>query len=433
MAVEKALPQDLEAEESFLGSVLLDGDNIGLVELAPGDFYEESHGFIYEAMLGLYRDKGKIDQLTVAHQLETDGRMEKVGGVAYLSRLIHKTPTSLHAGHYGKIVRSCALSRRIITAGGQIAMLGYENTDPEDELARSQKILVQIGKMMGVSNLMTPREMANTAMARYVQLREIQPGIPTGIVPFDNRTGGLYKGDYMILAARTSMGKTTLALQMAQNMAVKHNVLFVSLEMGVNAVVDKLVANVIHRPARVLRAGNYSEDLMDMISDSVGQIAELNLYLFRGVATTVTLRAVMEQMRFNYGLDVVFVDYLHLLRDRYGSNANERIGFISGELAAISKEFDVPVIALSQLNRGPDDRVERRPRLADLRESRSLEQDADMVVFMFRESYYDTRINPNGAETQLIIGKDRFRGNTGVLEEKLYWDAERERYRRANG
>jgi replicative DNA helicase len=215
-------------------------------------------------------------------------------------------------------------------------------------------------------------------------------------------------------------------LQIAKYIARDHNVLFASLEMLPEAVLDKLAAGLISKPTRLIRRGGYSDELLDEITLSLGKLAECNLYLCHGPATTVSLRQLLERMKLSYGLDIAFIDYLQLLRDRYRSNPNDRVTFISGELANIAKEFNIPLVVLSQLSRAPEGRADKRPLLSDLRESGAIEQDADLILFLYRDSYYKRDINPHGAETELLIDKDRLRAITGKFTR--YWDGQYEKY-----
>ena len=422
----KQLPQDLEAEESLLGSILLDGSQLNRINLQPQDFFDQTHQVIYQAILNLYKRGDGIDQITVAHELRNMGNLDLVGGVGYLSHVISIVPTSFHAPYYAEVVKQTSLNRSLITAASQISVIGYEDKEPEQNLSNSQAILSNLSKSIPTMQIWTPQDIADEANRRYATLRNIIPGIATGLKEFDKQAGGESNGDYVVLASRPGVGKSTLALQIAQHIAHTHMCLFASLEMQPTAIMDNLVAHLIEQPSRLVRRGNYSDELFDKITLCEGELAESNLYLCRGPATTKSLRQLMERMKLSYGLDIAFVDYLQLLRDRYGSNSNERVGFISGELASISKEFDIPLVVLSQLSRAPEARADKHPLLSDLRESGSIEQDADLILFLTRESYYKRKMEKHGAETEFIIAKDRMRGLTGTLS--LYWDAYKERY-----
>jgi len=415
------VPHSHEAEQAVLGSILIDESCLKGIDLGAEDFFSEEHQQVFEAILAL-RDQS-IDQLSVAHKLNAMGKLESVGGASYLSHLINITPTSLHAGHYAGIVKDCAINRCLISVAKRIEDIGESGVSAEQALRQSYTLISKVSQTFPANDILTPRDMANEADVRYGQLRNIGPGMATGIKQFDKRTAGLFNGDYVILAARPGLGKTTLALQIARNMAKELTVLFLSLEMVKSAVMDKLVASLGGLAMVDVRRGNYSEGLLDKIIGSVGELGELNLYLAQGPAATQDLRRLIERMQMSYGLDAVFVDYLQLLRDRDGSNANERVGFISNELSSISKEFNIPLVVLSQLNRAADGREDKRPHLSDLRESGSIEQDADLILFLYRDSYYK---RDAGTEAELIIAKDRLRGTSGKI--KLIWEARNENY-----
>ncbi len=423
---KQPIPQNLEAEEGLLGSIVIDEEQLSKIDVEASDFIEEGNQIIFKAMLDLYKEGSGVDNITLVHRLHREGTLDKVGGAARFSHLISIAPTSLHAPYFAKIIKECSLNRGLISVASKISQIGYENVDPVESLAKSQKLLTGISRLVPSTKIWTPQDMADYADKRYGQLRDTLPGIPTGMIAFDRKTGGLFNGDFVILGSRPGMGKTTFALQIAMQMSYYYKVLFVSLEMTPESVIDKLVAHLIKRPARLVRRGNYSEELLSQIALSLGDLASTNLYLSRGPATTNSIRQIIERMKLSYGLDAVFIDYLHYLRDRTGSNDNERIGFISGELANMAKEFNIPFVVLSQLSRATEGRLDKRPLLSDLRSSGSIEQDADLILFLSRKSYYDRDMNPHGVETELIIAKDRMRGEIGKLS--FYWDNYRECY-----
>jgi len=333
------IPSNILAEENVLGSILLEEEQLSRIDLEPADFIEEKHQIIFKAMLDLYKDGGGIDQVTVSHKLHKDGNSERIGS-AILSHFIAITPTSLHAVHYAKIIKECSLNRSLISAASKISQIGFGNKDPGESLAESQKLLSGISRSMPSTKIWTPQDMAEEANKRYGKLRDTIPGIPTGLKLFDKMTGGLFNGDYILLGARPSIGKTTLAAQIAIHISDNLHALFVSLEMTKDSVIDKVVAHLIGKPASLIRRGNYNEDLLSDITLSLGEIASKNLYLSCGPTSTKSLRQIIERMKLSYGVDVVFVDYLQYLRDREGNSDNERIGFISGELANMAKEFN---------------------------------------------------------------------------------------------
>ena len=294
MSEERLPPHDIEAEEALLGSMLLDASQLGSIDLAPGDFFDEVHCAIFEAMLNLRKRDEGVDQITVAHELLRMGKLEQVDGAAYLSRLISITPTSLHAQYYAKVVKDCAVNRSLIAAAGEIAAAAYAGGDPAEAISSSRGVLNRVGRMITNQRLLTPMDLANRAHERYEVLRHTTPGLKTGVKALDNLTGGLSGGDYSILASRPGMGKTTFALQMAVNIALERTVLFVSLEMMPEAVIDKMVAGFAGVPVRVVRRGNYPDAVIDAIVVTYDKLTGLKLYLSYGPATVGSLRQVID-------------------------------------------------------------------------------------------------------------------------------------------
>jgi len=412
------VPHNLDAEVAVLGSILIDPDALGVVNLVPADFFSDQNQTVFQAILAL---KSGVDQLTVAHELQRQGKLDEVGA-GYLSHLVSLVPTSIHAKYYAGIVKQCAFNRRLISASEQLRVLGYKNEEPGMVLQKAGQMISEIGKSIEDTKLWAPGDMATKAMDRYMEMRRVSPGLASGIPEFDDLTGGFLKGEYIILAGRGGIGKTTLALQLARNMAKKLNVLFASMEMRAESVTDKNVAAIAGRMTRTISRGNYSDDTLAGINTALGKLADLNLYIVEGNQTTQSLRSRIEQQIGAYGCDVVFVDYLQRFADRYGSSANERIGHISNELANIAKDFNLPLIVLCQLNRDTDKREDKRPHLSDLRDSGAIEQDADMVLFVYRDSYY--KRNEVNNQVELIIAKDRLRGCTGYIPLSFERDGE---------
>ena len=406
-------PHDQQAEEAVLGSLLLDAEC--RVDLEERDFFLEANQLVYRAMVATEHR----DQITVAHELLRNETLQKAGGVSYLSYLVSITPTSLHAGHYAQIVKDCSRNRDLIEIAGQIANIGYTNAAPDGNVEASQKLVNKLAEQKK-SSAQSITALANKALDRYETLTDGTSGIPTGIVCFDKFTGGIRNGDYIIIAARAGMGKSSLALQIANHLALFKKVLFFSLEMSSSALTDKLVSSSVSIPMNTIARGNYTDATLDGLVKGAQKISALKLNIVCGSMTTQKIRNLITQTRMEYGVDVVFVDYLQLLMDKSNGNANERIGNISREISSIAKEFDLPVIALSQLNRACDSRDDKRPKLWDLRESGSLEQDADMVLFLYRDNYYSHLLDD---KAELIIAKDRLTGKMGKLP--LVWKAKR--------
>lgn len=420
--MSEQLPYSNEAEEAVIGSVMLDNTILEYVDLTASDFFDESHKTIYQAIERLRTQKVAIDTVTVTHELGED--IEKVGGPGTLSYLISICPTSVTGKYYAQIVKDCAINRALIAASGEIAKLGYGNSSPAESLEKCQQMITSIGKQVISGDILTPRAIAQMADARYAKLRNTSPGIATGVMDLDEKTGGISAGDYILLAGRASMGKSTLALQIARHVAIKRNVLFVSLEMTSSALVDKITASLTGKPVRTIRWGNYSDDNYGKIVSSLAGIDENNLYLASGAFTTQKLRSLIERMRTAYGVELVVIDYLQMFADR-GRSGNERVETISRELATITKEFDLPLIVLSQLSRAVEARDNKIPKLSDLRDSGSLEQDADLVLFLYRDSYYSG--DKKDSSAKLIIAKDRMQGGTGTLD--LEWDKNKGEYK----
>ncbi len=417
MINEQLPPHNIEAEQGVLGSILIDGESIYQLTLQPYDFSDERHQEIFRAM----RQTDTPDQITVAHELVKNGKFELIGGASYLSHLVSMVPTSLHVDEYARVVHECSFNRRIINAASRISTIGYKNQSPSLAMDQSYRELAQVSASVSQS-IVSAHDVAEYGLQRYGELRDQSPGIETGLYYFDKVSGGIFPGEYIVFAAETSFGKTTLALQIARHIAHTKPVLYVSLEMTMGEITDKNIASLSGVSCDRIARGHYSDDDMGAISLALGKLADLKLYTLHGRHTTQTVRSAINRMANTSGIAAVFVDYLHLLRDK-GSNPNERIDGISKELAATSKEFNIPVIALAQFNRSKEHRDDKEPRLSDLRDSGALEQDANCVWFLTRK-----RSVVLGEEDvpKLIIAKDRRRGRLGTV--KLWWISGREEY-----
>ena len=418
--MDRPVPFDLAAEEAVLGSVLVDSEWINQLPLTPDDFFSEQGKLIYQSM----QNVEVPNQITVAHELARTGNLQLCGGASYLSHLVAILPTSLHADTYAQVVKNCAINRRIIQAGSEIANIGYSNGDPAETIEKCNKLLAGVNKLAVRNTITNSQDAALEAMDRYSCLREEAPGIKTGLDYLDKISGGIYKGEFIILAAESGIGKTTIALQMARHQAAKQNVLFISLEMSREQIIDRNIGSLSGLGAKLLRQGNLSDNSLLRVNGAVDAFSRLNLYLLHGRHTTVTVRAAIEKMLANHGLDIVYIDYLHLLRDK-GNSANERIDNISKELASFAKEYRIALIALSQLNRNSRDRATKEPMLNDLRDSGALEHDPDRVWFCTRKPQYLVKQDETN-EPKLIVAKDRLSGATGEIIMK--WDFSHEQY-----
>lgn len=444
MASEKIAPHDLDAEEAVLGSLLIDPEAASKVSfLCREDFYREKNQWTYECCLRLMERKEPINQVSVAHELAKRQQLEAAGGAAYLSHLVAQVPTSVHAEHYGRIVKSCSLMRQLIQGANQIAGLGYDGDEPSEAIAKSQEILSRLSQGLATDKVLTPSVYADRLHRRVVMLRDRQVVcIPTGFEQLDLLTGGgLYGGEYVVLAARPMMGKSTLLRQMAANVGRQANVLFAQAEMSETETQDRDLATETGRPIKVIRRGGYGDAFLGEINEAVGSIAERKVYRYiDGRVRVSSLRQVAERLHRDVGLAAIFVDYLQILRpekdDRH-LDAYEQTTRISAGLLAIANDLDVPLIVACQLSRKSEDRADRRPRISDLRDSGQIEENADAVFLLYRpdafsdyepdefkSGYHDKHCGPGEAE--LIVAKHRQSGLTGRV--LLQWSKKGQKY-----
>ena len=399
---EKLPPHDTEAEEALLGSLLVDPDAILKVVgfLKSADFFDGVHAGIYEACTTLYRRSDAINQITVAHELMRMGLLESVGGAAYLSHLIGSVPTSIHAEHYGRIVERVSVMRKLITAGGRIAAIGYEaSADIDDSLSQAEDALfnvrmressrdfVSIGDVLGEYF-----ERAGKATAEGEE--SFQRVVKTGYAGIDGLLGGLHRSDLIVLAARPSMGKTTLALDIGRRAALQHGacVAFFSLEMSAESVVQRMLAAEANVDFWQIRLGKFFEQEERKVMDAAGSLSETSIYVDDTPQVgTMSIRSKAKRLAFEHHLDLVVVDYLQLIQGESRKETRvQELSQITRSLKLLARELDVPVIAVSQLSRAVEWRTSHLPQLADLRESGTIEQDADIVVFIYREDKYVT-------------------------------------------
>jgi replicative DNA helicase len=397
MEQPKLPPHDIDAEEAVIGSCLINAE--AFIQAAPiittGDFYSERGSWCWEAMRRLADRDEPIDQITVANELDNMGKIENIGGAAYLSHLISIVPTSLDAEHYARIVARCSQARKLIECAGRIASMGYSaGADIDTALRKAQELLLAMTGDTIKPLVYTPRDIAEYGMERYTQLQEKgdETAITYGFHDLDILTGGAHKGDLVLLGGRPRMGKSALAQAWANNMARQHSVLYCSLEMTLSQFIDRDVVAAVRKPIPVIAGGQYDERLFSEILGFLGPMSQRKLYFLKcegAPVTTSDIRAAVARLKLEAGLDVIFVDYLGLLADGYGHTENERVGYISRSLKGIARQSDVAVIAVSQLSRAVEkERYNKRPRLADLRDSGSLEQDADVVMFLYRDDVY---------------------------------------------
>jgi len=401
MAEEKLPPHDVEAEGAVVGSLLIDPDAILKIVgfLKPEDFWEETHRLIYQACLSLYQRSEAINQITVAHELERLNSLEQIGGAAYLSYLISIVPTSLHVEYYARIVSNMAVMRRLIAAAGQIAAIGYEaGPDAEASLNKAEDILFQIRMRQSPRDFILIREVLGgyfEEAGRNVALREGEVAhVLTGFTGLDEILGGLQRSDLIIVAARPSLGKTSFALNIVRNAANKQKacVALFSLEMSREAVVQRLLACESGVDSSRIRLRRFNEQEEIRIMEASGVLAELPIYLDDSPQLrSIDIRSKARRLHFEQSIDLIIIDYLQLLQgDNRGENRVQEISNITRALKLLARELNVPVLVVSQLSRAVEWRASHVPQLADLRESGSIEQDADVVIFIYRDDMYYT-------------------------------------------
>lgn len=433
MPIEKDLkfpPSDTKAEESTLGALLMDGDKFDEITLSPNDFFIEINGIIYQAMKNLRLRGVGINEVTVAQELQSMGKLESVGGESKLPYLVSVCPTSLDIYWYADIVKRLSTYRKLINAGEKITTLGFEaNGDLNVSLEKADELLLSIRKDSGDISILTPQDISDIALNHYNDLYNQEGEIPvtTGLRDLDKQLGGgFYKGEMVIMAGRPGIGKTELSLTMAVFAGINGNVLFCSAEMPIESIIDRYVAGILGVPLSDVRRGKYTEKFfVSLVGEPLQNIVDSNIYMYRDMPMTTSkiLQAGMN-MKLRHGLSLMIIDYLGILDDEYGANGYERVGYISRKTKQIARTLDIPVVAIHQLHREVEHRDDKRPQLSDLRDSGKLEEDADVVLLLYRDSYYSDE--PEHQETEIIIAKHRQGVSNQVIG--VYYDAKTRRY-----
>ena len=431
----KIPPQNLDAEMSLLGAVLIDEETLADISehVKPHDFYDKRHGLIYAAMMRLYERHRPVDLLTLTEELKKKNDIETIGGSAYLTELTNYVPTAAHAEAYAELVAQKAIRRRLIKASADISELGFdEETSTEELLEQAEAQLFAVSDQSLKQDLVSIESILTDSFDRMEELHRNKGqlrGVRTGYRDLDNMTAGLQRSDLIILAARPAMGKTTLVTNLAYNVATiaKQPVLFFSLEMSKEQLVDRMLADASGVDAWNIRTGNLSDDDFSKLSDAMGELAEAPIFIDDTPGVSVLeMRTKARRAAHDQPLGLVIIDYLQLMQGsgRGDGNRVQEVSEISRGLKLIARELNVPVIALSQLSRSVESRNPQIPQLSDLRESGSIEQDADIVMFIYREAYYNPETERENI-TDLIIAKHR-NGPTGKVE--LYFHPERLRF-----
>ena len=434
MYAEKLLPHDSEAEEAVVGSLLIDSDSFVRIAhvIKPDDFYREKNQICFTACLALFQRGEAIDQVTVARELSRTERLDTVGGMAYLSHLVSITPTAAHSEHYANLVARTATMRRLIDAASRISAFGYEDTDDvENTLRQAEDVLFSVRSGQSSRDFMPLREIYDQYLedrAAIVEPMDQNTGpVMTGFNDLDKLLGGLQRSDMIILGARPSVGKSTLAMNVSLNAAKNGTKVGVfSLEMSREQLALRLLAAEAEIDAHRLRLGLYTEAEEQRIIDSIGRLSELPVYIDdTPFQTLIEMRSKSRRLYLEHGLDLLIVDYLQLIQGKgRGDNRVQEISEISRSLKGMARDLGVAVLTCSQLSRVVEGRPGHRPQLSDLRDSGSIEQDADVVMFIHRDDVYNTedewaqqfpgRPYPKNI-AEIIVAKHR-NGPTGSLK-----------------
>jgi len=422
---DRIAPSNVEAEQAVLGALLLDPGAVTQVVpiLAPADFFRPSHQKIYRAVLELFQAGEAVDYLTLRSALERSGDLEAIGGMAYLTELVSTTPVAQYAENYALLVERSAIMRRLIDAAGRIAQLAWQDEAEtvQETIDRAEAAMYDALGNRGRRDLLSLREILD---AYFEKIEEIQAhragqlGTPTGFVDLDRLLGGLQPSDLCVVAGRPGMGKTSWLLSVADQLAIEREltVAVFSLEMSSEQLAQRLLASRTGISTKDLRLGQIRDDELELLMRAIGELSGAPLYIDDTPGLTpFEMRAKARRLGAERGLDLVIVDYLQLMHSGSRSeNRVQEIGFISRSLKAMARELRVPVIAASQLSRAVESRADRRPQLSDLRESGAIEQDADMVLFLYRDEIYNPDTDRKGI-AEVTVAKHRH-GPTGTVE-----------------
>jgi len=431
------LPHDTEIEKSLLGSILIDPESFVKVadKLHESDFFEINHQKIYQAILQLYEKNQAIDTLTLANVLKNNKNIELIGGPAYLAELTNYVPSASHIEEYANIVIQKSFRRKLIQISAEISEISNnEDQDLNDLIEETETKIFNISQNHVNQNVVSLEAILAESFDRLDDLHKDKNkirGIPTGYKDLDNKLAGFQKSDLIVLAARPSMGKTALALNLAHNIAIKTKepVLIFSLEMSKEQLVDRILAMESGVNAWALRTGNLTDNDFEKIGNAMGVLSEAPIFIDDSPGITIAeLRTKAKREAHKKNLSLIIVDYLQLMSggNRYSNSSNrvQEVSEISRSLKIVARELNVPILALSQLSRSVENRSPQIPQLADLRESGSIEQDADVVTFIYREEYYNPETTRKNI-TDILIQKHR-NGPTGKVE--LFFDTEKQKF-----
>lgn len=421
------IPQNIEAEEAVIGAILVNPSVITkVVEFITSEsFYKPAHRYVYEAMLQLFNQNERIDIVSVSDVLNLNSKLELIGGRAFINDLSYKTITTSNIEYYAKIVQEKAVKRALINAGSEIVSFGYDLNPTDESLDHAERLIFEIASKKATKDMSHVRDLVLSTYEkiehRYNHRDELT-GVPTGFYDLDTMTNGLQRSDLIILAARPSMGKTAFALNIVQNVAIKAKVpvAVFSLEMSKEQLVQRMLCSEAEVDSQKIRTGNMQRKDWDVLAHAMNEFAEAPIYIDdTGGCTLTDIRAKCRRLKMEEkDLGLIVIDYLQLMEGVGKEERIQQISAISRGLKTLARELDVPVIALSQLSRAVEQRKDRRPMLSDLRESGAIEQDADIVMFIYRDEYYENQNREDGGDApspqadnkgkaEIIIAKQR--------------------------
>jgi len=416
LLAQRLPPQNLEAETSVLGAVLLENEALNRVLeiLKEDDFYREAHRRIFSAILHLYEHSEPVDLITLSEVLKTRGDLDPVGGVEYLNSLVNGVPTAANISYYAKIIKEKAILRKLINRATEIVTQSYSNSgDVDDFIDQAERTIFEISEDRVRPSFYPIKDLIKSSfktIERLYEKRQLITGVPTGFQRLDELTSGLQPADLIIIAGRPSMGKTAFALNIAQHASVRATTpaAIFSLEMSKEQLALRMLCSEAKVDAHRLRGGFLSEADWPKLTRAAGSLSEAPLFIDDTPGlSALEMRAKARRLKIEHNLGLVIVDYLQLMRGRASADSREQeISDISRSLKALAKELSIPVIALSQLNRRVEERGDKRPQLSDLRESGAIEQDADVILFLYRDEVYN-KSEENRGKAEIIIGKQR--------------------------
>ncbi len=418
-------PHNIEAEQAVIGAIFLDANafSVAAERLSPLDFYKSSHETVFEVMLDLYEKGEPIDLVTVTTLLNNRGLIEQVGGVTYITNIAGSVPTAANIDYYSKIVEEKSILRNLIKTATNIVTSTFTKEDEVEKLLdEAERSILEVSNRKNATDFKQIRDVLEQVYENIEQLHHQKgdvTGVATGFRDLDRITSGFQKNDFIIIAARPSVGKTAFALNIAQNVAIKtgENVALFSLEMGAEQLVQRMLCAEGNIDSQRLRTGQLEEDDWEKLTMAMGSLSHAGIYIDDSATVRVSdIRSKCRRLKQEEGLGMIIIDYLQLIQGsgRARENRQQEVSEISRSLKALARELEVPLIALSQLSRGVESRQDKRPMMSDLRESGSIEQDADIVGFLYRDDYYNSESEEENI-IEIIISKQR-NGPTGIVQ-----------------